>query len=231
MVLFLVLIRLAQSPLFVLAALALVVVASGATGVSGVTAIGATANATANMAAHALTTVTNTNQAAGSERRHRNVSTASGTTTTSATTAVFATAFAIAAGLATAAATSRVASVRRLETLRIDQLDQRFARITELAHAMLDAIRPEVLGNQLLDPLLGHRLRDHIGVYGHLLQGPSGRDLCPTESALIVQRQIENAQRIRVVSGGVGVVVLQTHVLVEDTVVGEVFLQQLRKGI
>lgn len=176
------------------------------------------ATATANMAADALTTVTNTNQAAGTGRRHRNV--AATITTTSTATA--------AAAAAAAGGTACVALRPRLEVRRVDELDQRLAGITELAHAMLDAIGPKVLGYQLLDTLLRHRLGDRIGVRCQLAQRSCGRNLRATRHAIAIECQIEDPLCIRVVGGGVCVVVVQLHVLVEDTVVEEVFLQQWR---
>lgn len=178
----------------------------------------ATATATANMAADALTTVTNTNQAAGTGRRHRNV--AATITTTSTATAT--------AAAAATGGTACVALRPRLEVRRVDELDQRLAGITELAHAMLDAIGPKVLGYQLLDTLLRHRLGDRIGVRCQLAQRSCGRNLRATRHAIAIECQIEDPLRIRVVGGGVCVVVVQLHVLVEDTVVEEVFLQQWR---
>lgn len=174
----------------------------------------ATATATANMAADALTTVTNTNQAAGTGRRHRNVAATITTTSTAAAAA--------------AGGTACVALRPRLEVRRVDELDQRLAGITELAHAMLDAIGPKVLGYQLLDTLLRHRLGDRIGVRCQLAQRSCGRNLRATRHAIAIECQIEDPLRIRVVGGGVCVVVVQLHVLVEDTVVEEVFLQQWR---
>lgn len=180
--------------------------------VTATTSATATATATANMAADALTTVTNTNQAAGTGRRHRNV--AATITTTSTATA--------------GGGTACVALRPRLEVRRVDELDQRLAGITELAHAMLDAIGPKVLGYQLLDTLLRHRLGDRIGVRCQLAQRSCGRNLRATRHAIAIECQIEDPLRIRVVGGGVCVVVVQLHVLVEDTVVEEVFLQQWR---
>lgn len=179
----------------------------------------ATAKATANMAAVALTTVTNTNQAAGTA-----TATTAAATTAATTTSVTP---ASAPTPTSAPATLR----RRLEVGHIDQRDQRLARITELAHAVLDAIGPKVLGDQLLHPILRHRLRDGVGVGAQLAQRPAGRDLGAAQLALAVEGQVEDAPRVRVVGGGVRVVVLQAHVLVEDAVVGEVFLQQSRAVI
>jgi len=179
------------------------------------TGITATAKATANMAALALTTVTNTTQAA--DRRHRNVT---ATATASATTFTSTTATCVAAAM-----------WRPPKLGHIDQLDQRLARITELPHAVLDAIGPKSLGDQLLDPILRHRLRDGIGVGAQLAQRSAGRDLGASRLATAVQGQVEDPPRLRVVRGGVRVVVLQAHVLVEDAVVGEVFLQQSRAMI
>lgn len=186
--------------------------------VTATTSATATATATANMAADALTTVTNTNQAAGTGRRHRNVAATITTTSTAAT----------AAAAAAAGGTACVALRPRLEVRRVDELDQRLAGITELAHAMLDAIGPKVLGYQLLDTLLRHRLGDRIGVRCQLAQRSCGRNLRATRHAIAIECQIEDPLCIRVVGGGVCVVVVQLHVLVEDTVVEEVFLQQWR---
>lgn len=187
--------------------------------VTATTSATATATATANMAADALTTVTNTNQAAGTGRRHRNVAATITTTSTTSATAAAATA---------GGGTACVALRPRLEVRRVDELDQRLAGITELAHAMLDAIGPKVLGYQLLDTLLRHRLGDRIGVRCQFAQRSCGRNLRATRHAIAIECQIEDPLRIRVVGGGVCVVVVQLHVLVEDTVVEEVFLQQWR---
>lgn len=193
-----------------------------ATTIATTITVTATAKATANMAALALTTVTNTTQAA--DRRHRNVTaTAIATTFTTATT--------VAADAAAAAICVAAAMWRPLESGHIDQLDQRLARITELPHAVLDAIGPKILGDQLLDPLLRHRLRDGIRVGAQLAQRSAGRDLGTPGLATAIQGQVEDPPRLRVVRGGVSVVVLKTHVLVEDAVVGEVFLQQPRAMI
>lgn len=113
-----------------------------------------------------------------------------------------------------------------LEMSAVDQLNQWFTSITELSDAVLDAVRPKVLRNHLLHPLLRHGLRNGIGVGGQLAQCPCWRYLQLARLTVSIEGQIVLASCIRVESGRVRIIIVQLHVLVEDAIICKVFLQR-----
>uniref|UniRef100_A0A182QFT7 Uncharacterized protein n=1 Tax=Anopheles farauti TaxID=69004 RepID=A0A182QFT7_9DIPT len=78
------------------------------------------------------------------------------------------------------------------------QLHQRLGRLAQLVQAVLHVIGTKSLRNQLLDPIVGHRLREGLRVGGQLAERPVDWDLNLARLARFVQRQVER-------SPGVGV--------------------------
>lgn len=85
-------------------------------------------------------------------------------------------------------------------------------------------VRTEQSRNQSLDAIVSYGLGERFRVGGQLAQGSVDRNLDLAGLTGFVQCQVQGPSRVGVLRRAVGVVVVLLHLLVEDAIVGEIFL-------
>lgn len=102
--------------------------------------------------------------------------------------------------------------------------------VAQLLQSVSHVIRAVESRNQLLHPLVRHRLRQRLRIGGQLAQLPRGWKLDFPRKAVPVEAEVELALCIRMKCGRISVVMVLLHCLVKYAVICEHRLQQDLRG-